>query len=390
MNVSIIGAGMIPVREYWSKSMRELAAEAAGSALEDAGYPPVDAIYVGNAYGATFNHQTQLGSLIATELGLAGIEAFTCEAGDAAGGVALRAACLAVASGLIRSALVLGVEKATDIVGPARVGARNVSLDADMESVNGVTMTALAALLMRRYMLQYDLSLERFAGFSVNAHRNGALNPCAMYRNKLRDGAFVNAPMLADPVSLFDCAPDGDGAAALVLVKSDRAADMVPQPVQICASAVATDRFMLQDRDDPLQLKAVEKSYFDALEQAQLEPEDIDLLELHDAYTIMTTLALEAMAYCQPGAGWMLAADAGKRIALDGELPISAFGGLKSRGNPGGATGIYQAVEATLQLRQSAGLNQVPGARRALIQNIAGPGSTVATHILQRQPEHAR
>ncbi len=390
MNVSIIGAGMIPVREHWSQGIRELAAEAARFALEDAGRAQVDALYIGNAYGASFNQQTQLGSLIAAELGMPGIEAFTCEAGDASGGVALRTACLAVASGAVRAALVVGVEKATDIVGAARVGARNVSLDADLEAVNGVTMTALAALLMRRYMFEYDLSLAQFAGFSVNAHRNGAVNPRAMYRNKLRDGAFSKAPMLADPVSLFDCAPDGDGAAALVLVGSELAADMAPQPVQICASAVATDRFMLQDRDDPLQLEAVGKSFFDALEQAQLEREDIDLLELHDAYTILTALALEAMGYCQPGAAWVLASDMGAGIALDSDLPISTFGGLKSRGNPGGATGIYQAVEATLQLRQSAGLNQVAGARRALIQNIAGPGSTVVTHILQRQPDADR
>ncbi|MCY4018336.1 MAG: hypothetical protein OXG39_02915 [Chloroflexi bacterium] len=389
MNVSIIGAGMIPVREHWSKGIRELAAEAAELALADAGIAQVDAMYVGNAYGATFNQQTQLGSLIGSALGMRGIEAFTCEAGDASGGVALRTACLAVESGLLRSALVVGVEKATDIVGPARVGARNISLDADLESVNGVTMTALAALLMRRYMHQNDLTLSDFEGFSINAHSNGAVNPCAMYRNKLRDGTFAKAPMIADPVSLFDCAPDGDGAAAVVLVKSDLAADMVPQPVQICASAVATDQFMLQDRDDPLQFAAIGKSFRDALEQAQLRREDIDLFELHDAYTIMTALALEAMGYCLPGAGWMLASDGGSHISLDGDLPISTFGGLKSRGNPGGAAGIYQAVESALQLRESAGPNQVPGARRALIQNVAGPGSTVVTHILQRQPDEA-
>lgn len=383
MNLAIIGAGMIPVREHWSKSIRELAAEAAALAFADAGISQVDALYVGNAYGATFNQQTQIGSLLADELGLSGIEAFTCEAGDASGGVALRAACLAVASGLVKSALVIGVEKATDILGAARVGARAISLDADLETVNGATLTALAALLMRRYMHEYDLSLEHFQGFSINAHRNGSHNAQAMFRNQLREGAFLTAPMIAEPVSLFDCAPDGDGAAALVLVSADRAADMAPQPVQICASAVATDRFMLQDRAEPLHFGAVEKSFHDALAQANLKRDDIGLLELHDAYTIMTTLALEALGYAQPGAGWRWAADQGERIGLSGALPISSFGGLKCRGNPGGATGIYQAVEATLQLRQAAGANQVPGARRALMQNVAGLASTVVTHILQ-------
>lgn len=389
MNVSIIGAGMIPVREYWSKGIRELAAEPAEYALEDAGIARVDALYVGNAYGATFNQQSQLGSLIAAELGMQGIEAWTCEAGDASGGVALRAACLAVESGMVRSALVIGVEKATDIVGPARISARNISLDADMESVNGATITAMAALLMRRYMHEYDLSLSHFEGFSINAHRNGALNPCAMYRNKLRDGAFAKAPMVSDPVSLFDCAPDGDGAAAVVLVASEIAADMVPQPVQVCASTVATDQFMLQDRDDPLQFRAAAKSFSLALEQSGLARDDIGLLELHDAYTVMTALSLEAMGYCEQGRGWEPASDNGAGISLDSELPISTFGGLKSRGNPSGATGIYQAVEATLQLRRSAGSNQAPNARRALVQNMAGLGSTVVTHILGRQPDEA-
>lgn len=389
MDVSIIGAGMIPAREHWSIGIRELAAKAARLALKDAGVAHVDALYVGNAYGAAFNQQTQLGSLIADELGMSGIEAFTCEAGEASGGVALRTGCLAVESGMPRSVLVVGVEKATDIVGPARVGARAISLDADMEAVNGLTMTALAALMMRRYMHQNDLTLSDFEGFSINAHRNGAGNHCAMYRNRLRDGAFANAPMIADPVSLFDCAPDADGAAAVVLAASDLAADMVPQPVQICASAVATDRFILQEREDILHFEAIGKSSFGALEQAELGLEDIDLIELHDAYTIMTALALEAMGYCLPGAGWMLAADKGSRIALDGDIPISTFGGLKSRGNPGGATGIYQAVESALQLREAAGANQVAGARRALIQNIGGPGSTVVTHILQRLSDEA-
>ena len=389
MNVSIIGVGMIPVREHWSKGIRELAAEAAGYALEDAGIANVDALYVGNAFGATYNQQTQLGSLIADEVGLHGIEAFTCEAGDASGGVALRTACLALESGLVRSALVIGVEKATDIVGSARVSARSVSLDADLESVNGVTITALAALLMRRYMVQYGVPLSHFEGFSFNAHQNGAVNPLAMYRNRLREGAFAKAPMLADPVSLFDCAPDGDGAAAVVLVGSDLAADMVPRPVDICAGAVATDRFMLQDRDDPLHLTAIAKSFSHALEQAKIEREQIDLLELHDAYTIMTTLALEAMGYSSRGEAWALASDSGASISLDGDLPLSTFGGLKSRGNPSGATGIYQAVEAVLQLRQAAGSNQVPNARRALIQNIGGLASTVVTHILQTKPDVA-
>ena len=382
MGVSIIGAGMIPVREHWSRGLVELAVEAGELALRNADLARVDALYVANAYGATFNQQTQLGSLLAARLGLQGAEAYTCEAGDASGGVALRTGYLAVASGAVRSALVLGVEKATDIVGSAQLSARNISLDADFESINGATLTAMAGLLMRRYMYEHGLELAQFEGFSLNAHKNGSRNQLAMYQNRLRAGAFAKAPMIADPVSLFDSAPDGDGAAAVVLVDSELAADMAPAPVAIAGSAIATDSLALHERADLLHLRAVAESTDRCLAQAGLALNDLDALELHDAYTILTALSLEAMGFSERGQGWAWARDEGARIAPDGDLPLSTFGGLKSRGNPGGATGIYQAVEAVRQLTGLAGDNQAQGARHALTQCIGGLGATVSTHIL--------
>ena len=387
MDVAIVGSGMTAVGEHWSRSIAELAEEAGRQALEDAGLAQVDAVYIGNAYGATFNQQTQLGSMISNQLGLGGIEAYTCEAADASGGVALRTGCLAIAAGAVKTALVLGVEKATDMVGPARLTSRGVSLDADYESVNGATLTALSSLVMRRYMYEYGVELAQFEGFSVNAHRNGARNPKAMYRNQLRAGAFAKAQMIADPVSLFDCAPDTDGAAAVVLAAPDLAADLVPQPISVRGSAVTTDSLMLQDRHDPLELRAVTSSTDRALLQAGLSLDEIDLMELHDAYTILTVMSLEGMGLSEAGHGWNWAQDGGLRIALDGDLPISTFGGLKSRGNASGATGIYQAVEAVLQLKGEAGQNQVAGARAALVQNTGGFGSTVVTHILSADPD---
>ena len=385
--VAIVGVGMTPVREHWSLSIGELAEAAGRAALADAGLAAVDALYVGNAYGAAYNQQTQLGSLIAGDLGLAGVESYCCEAGDASGAAALRTGYLAVAAGAAKTALVLGVEKATDMVGLARNSARSVSLNADYEAVNGATLTAMAALLMRRYMLEHQVELAQFEGFSVNAHRNGAHNPKAMYRNLLRAGAFSKAPMIAEPVSLFDSAPDADGAAALVLAPADEAVDLVPQPVLLAGSAVATDSLMLQERADPLHFAAVSRSTALALNQAGLSPSDLDLLELHDGYTIMTALALEAMGFSARGSGWRWARAGGEQLALNGELPISSFGGLKSRGNPSGATGVYQAVEATLQLRGEAGENQVAKAETALVQNLGGLASSAVTHILRALPE---
>jgi acetyl-CoA C-acetyltransferase len=310
------------------------------------------------------------------------IEAFTIEAGDASGGAALRAGYLAIASGAVDAALVLGVEKATDMIGSARVRARAVSLDADYEAVHGATLPALAGLLMRRYMYEHKINLSDFEGFSINAHNNGKRSTSAMYRNTIKAGAFAKAPMVADPVSLFDMAPDADGAAAVVLVAADHAGDLVPQPVHLAGSAAATDTLALQDRADLLYLSAVAHSTQRALEQAGLAHDQISLFELHDAFTILSVLALEAAGFAQRGGGWTL----GKEdiIGLKGRLPISTFGGLKSRGNPAGATGVYQAVEAALQLRSQAGENQVADAQAALIQSIGGVGSTVVTHALRR------
>lgn len=378
--VSIIGAGRIPVGEHWDSSLRMLAVEALQAALADAGTSQVDALYVGNAYGGTVSGQLQLGALIADYAGLDGIEAYVTEAGDASGAAALRTAYMAVASGAVQTALVVGVEKATDSVGAARITGRNASLDSDYEAAHGVTLTALAALLMRRYMLECGLELDAFENFSINAHANGARSEYAMFRNTIKPGRFATAPMIADPVSLFDSAPDADGAAALVLTSTERAADMVPQPVHITGSAAATDKLALHDRENPLVLKAVANSTRSALAQAGITHSDVDLFELHDAFTIFSALSLEAAGFAKRGEGWKLAQS--NAIALEGTLPVSTFGGLKSRGNPAGAAGIYQAVEACLQLREEAGANQVQNARIALIQNLGGIASTAITHVL--------
>lgn len=381
-NAAIVGIGQTPVGEHWESGLRDLAGEAIRAALEDAGLQRVDAVYVGNAFGATISSQSQLGALIADYAGLKGAETYTVEAAEASGGAALRTGILAVASGMVETALVLGVEKSTDTVGTARTKARSVSLDADYESIHGLTPAAQAALLMRRYMHSYGVELSAFENFSINAHGNGAKNANAMYRNLLKPGAFGKAPMIADPVSLFDSAPDADGAAAVILTRADRAADLVPQPIRVMASTAASDTLALHDREDLLWLSAVEKSTQAAFAQSGISASQISLFELHDAFTILAALSLEAAGFAERGRGWEWATL--NEIGLAGKLPLSTFGGLKSRGNPVGAAGVYQAVEAVLQLRGAAGANQVQDAQIALIQSLGGLGSTAFTHILQR------
>lgn len=381
--VVISGIGMLPVGEHWSESLRSLGAEAIHLAMKDANISDADALYVGNAFGVSASSQAQIGALLADHSGLSGIEAFTVEAGDASGGVALRTGYMAVASGLCDTVIVAGVEKVSDSIAATKVAARSVALDADYETVHGATVSALAGLLMRRYM--YENSIEStgaFEGFTINAHRNGKLSKYAMFRNTVREGSFARAPLISDPVNLFDGAPEADGAAAVVLTAKDKLFNSKSPGILIRGSGASTDKFALQDRDDITRFRAVERSTQKALSQAELNVNDINVFEISDMFTVMTAITLESIGLSSKGEGWKLALNSGDKISLSGDYPISTFGGLKSRGNPSGATGIYQAVEACLQLRGQANDNQVSHVKNALIQNVSGIGTTAVTHIL--------
>jgi len=380
-DVSIIGLGQTEVKEMWDTSIRHLAWYAIEAALDDAHISKVDALFVGNMAAGQLSNQMHLGALVADFSGMRGIEAVTVEAADASGGAALRQGILAVKSGLVETALVVGVEKMTDQVGNSVTAVLASSLDADYEAMNGLTVAGMGALLMRRYMHEYGVTVDDFANFSVNAHANGADNPLAMYRNRLKAERFGSAPQVATPVSLFDMAPGGDGAAAVIITSHERAQDMVPQPVRFAGSALATDTLALHDRKNILHLGAAEQSAQKAMQAANVSHDDIDLFELHDSFTVMAALSLEAAGFAAPGEGWQLARD--NEISRNGRIPISTFGGLKARGNPGGATGMYQIVEVARQLRGQAGDNQIAGAKIGMAQNLGGSGATAVTHVLQ-------
>lgn len=379
-DVFILGSGQTAVGEHWDLSLRQLARTAVSAALNAALPARPQALFVANMLAGQLSGQRQLGALLADYCGLRGIEAIRVEAAGASGGAALRQAYIAVASGVVDTALVLGVEKLTDKVGSSVSAALGSAADADWEAAHGATQPALAALIMQRYMHEQHLSLQQFAGFSVNAHSNGRTNPNAMFRNNLKAESFASAAMVAEPVNMFDTAPEADGAAALVLGAAHMLAPAAAR-IRVAASALCTDAFALADRADVLQLRAAQQSVQQAQAQASCGAADIDLFELHDGFTILAALALEAAGYAQPGSGWQLA-HAGK-IGLQGEIPISTFGGLKARGNPGGATGVYQAVEVEQQLRGAAGANQVQRARRGMLQGLGGNGATAVTHIFE-------
>ncbi len=381
-DVVIAGIGQTPVGEHWDLSLRELSLMAIEAARLDSGGLQPQALYVGNMLAPLLSQQAHLGALIADFAGMAGIEAYSIDASGASGGAALRAGFLGVLSRQVNVALVVGIEKFTDQVGPSVEAALTSSGDSDYESVQGLTPTTHAALIMRRYLYEFNAPRESFAGFPLTAHANGAGNPNAMFRKAIKAELYNRAGMVSDPINMFDVSPNADGAAAVMITRSDLLPPDFPHPlVRISGSSLVTDTLALHDRPDPLAFQAARLSVERACRQAGIVPSDVDLFELHDAYSIYAALSLEAAGFADRGHGWGLAQDG--QIDLQGTIPISTFGGLKARGNPGGASGVYQAVEAIFQLRQQAGENQIPGARRALIQCLGGPASTAATHVLE-------
>jgi acetyl-CoA C-acetyltransferase len=379
-DVSIIGIGQTPVDEHWGKGLRHLAADAILAAIQDAGTGRVDALYVGNMLSGVIAGQEHLGALIADFVGLRGIEAFKIEAACASGAAAVRMGYVAVAGGVADVVIAAGVEKMTDEASEVVTSGLAMAADGDYELPHGVSFVAINAMLMRRYMQVYGVSRSDFTNFAVVAHDNARNNPNARFHSPLPPERFVDAPMICDPISLMDSSPIADGAAAVVLCATERA-PMMERAVRIRASAVATDCLSLHDRRDPLRLDAVESSARRAYAQAGLGPKEIDFFEYHDAFTIMAALSLEASGFAGPGKATQLAREGA--IALDGRIPVATMGGLKARGHPVGATGVYQIVEAVQQLRGEAGGSQVPGARVGMTQNIGGSGASVVTHILE-------
>jgi acetyl-CoA C-acetyltransferase len=372
--VVIAGIGQTPVGEHWEISLRSLAARAIQAARRDAANLAPQAMYVGSFLASTASHQSNLGSLLAENVGLDGIEGISVEAAEASGAGAFHLGYLAVASGQVDVALVVGVEKYTDVVGPRSDALVAEMTDYDYETVNGVTPAAQAGLLMQRYLYEYGVAHEVFGEFPILAHANGVNNPNAMYRKAIRRETYDNAAPVSAPLNLMDMAPYADGAAAILLARSDVLPKDFSQPlVRVTGSSVAADRLSLHDRESPLAFEAAGVSVERACRQAGILPKDVSLFELWDGFSIYAALSLEAACLAPRGEGWRAAA-----------LPILTMGGQKARGNPLGASGVYQLVEATLQLRGQAGKNQVANARRALIQTLGGAAATAVTHVLER------
>jgi len=380
--VAVIGIGQTKVEENWEKSLRELAGDAALAALMDSGLTKIDAVYVGNMMSGSANHQQHLGAYIADWLGMKYAEAIRFEAACSSGAAAFRAGVMSVASGELDTVLVTGVEKMTDSPGNEITAELATAADADWEAGQGLSFVALNALIMRRYIYEYGWKKEDFAPFAVNAHQNAMSNPFARFHEPTTIEEYMKASMVADPINLMDASAIGDGAAACVLIPLEKLQKSIRPLIKVAASAAATDTIAVDHRKEPLWLKAANLSGQVAYTQAGITPKDVDFFELHDAFSIMAVLSLEANGFAEKGKGPALALDG--EIQIGGKIPIATRGGLKARGHPVGATGMYQIVEAVLQLRGEASGSQVKNARIGMTQNIGGSGSNIITHILQR------
>jgi acetyl-CoA C-acetyltransferase len=286
---------------------------------------------------------------------------------------------MAVASEVHDIVVVGGAEKMTDVNETRAQEILASAADQEWESVFGATFAGLHAMIAKRHMHEYGTTKEQLAAMSVQNHKNGALNPNAQYRRVMSLEAVIKAPMVAEPLGLFDCAPLSDGAAALVLCPLDQAKKYTEKPVRIASCGQAGDYMALHDRRDICTMDATVVAAKKAFKYAELSPEDINLAEVHDNFSISGILAVEDLGFFEKGTGGPAVEDG--RTALNSEISINTSGGLKARGQPVGAVGVAQAVEVVRQLRGEAEERQVADARYGLTHNVGGTGASVIVHI---------
>jgi acetyl-CoA C-acetyltransferase len=385
-DVAILGVGMTRFGELWDRSFRELGIEAGFQALVDARLSSRDlgAFFLGNMASGSLIEQEHIAPLLVDYAGLAGhhLPAIRVEAGGASGAVALHQGYLAVASGAYDFVVVGGAEKLTDVPDVTANRITGATADQEWESVFGATLPGLWALIARRHMYDHGTTREQLASVPVQAHEMGSKNPNAHYRNRISLEQVLGAPPVAEPLGVLDCAPLSDGAAAVVLGPLDRARKFTDTPVAIRASVVTCDTMALHHRSDFTRLDSTIVAAKRAFGQARKSPAEVQVAEIHDAYSISALLALEDVGFVPKGSAG--AAFAEGRFGMGGAPTVNPSGGLKAQGRPFGAVGVAQVVELVRQLRGQAEGRQVSGASLALAQSVGGTGATSVVHLLER------
>lgn len=377
----VAGAGMIRFGKHpASETLESMAERAARAALEDAGatISAVDALYVGHVFGGPV-----AGQRIAVRLGLDGLPVSNHENYCASGATAVREAWIALAAGLHDIVLVIGVEKMTDRVSGGVRPDPN-----DLDAAVGYVMAAGHGMSARRYMRDHGATREQIAAVAVKNHRHSVHNPYAHYQHEISLEQVLTARMIADPIGLLDCSPISDGAAAVVLCTPSGLAKLRAPSTAPVLRGVSLVSGTLEVPGDDINAEDVSRR---AAEQAWrltgLAPADVDVVEMHDCFTIAEIVRLEGLGLVPEGQGARWTADG--RTSLGGQLPVNPSGGLLSRGHPVGATGVAQVCELTWQLRGDAGQRQVDDARVGLAYCKGGTvsgtdGASVTTVLMTR------
>lgn len=381
MRVFVIGSGLVKVEEHWEKDIISLAADSAVKTLDSLGIESVNSIYVGNMLGEVFQEQAHLGAIVAESLGLSGLPAVRVEAGEASGAVAFRSAFLDILSGNSKVSLVIGVEKLSDGQVEEVNYATVLSERQEYAGMVGLTFHALNGLLYRLYMKAYSVKQEDIAYISVICHDNASLSPHSQYPFKVTLDKVLKSPVVSEPLRRLECFGIGDGAACVALCSDEVASKIDADKVEVVACSLSTDNVLITERENPLMLRSLSKATKLAMERAGITKEEVSLLELHDATSIMATLSLESSGFAGKGEAPRLIRSG--ELSLSGKLPVCTFGGLKARGHPFGATGVYQIAELYLQLTHNAGKNQVDNAKVGMAQSISGLGGTSVVTLMK-------
>lgn len=382
--VAIIGIGQTKFGELWDLSFREIGIQAGLAAVYDANVASedIEAMYVGNMSAGRFIDQEHVGALIADYSGLARdhIPATRVEAAGASGAVAIRQGFFDVASGLHDIVVVGGAEKMTDLPDAAGAAIQDSAADQQWECVFGATFPALHAMIARRHMLEFGTTREQIASVAVKNHKHGALNPKAQFQKEIKLDTVLNAAKVAEPLTMFDCAPLSDGGAAVVMCAMEKARKYTDSPVKMLASSQSSDTLALHHRKTITSFEATREAMGKLTRRTGVEVSQINLAEVHDDFTISEILALEDIGFFKPGEAGKATVDGQTQIG--GRVAVNTSGGLKARGDPIGATGVAQIVELVTQLRGEAGKRQVSDAKYGLAQSVGGTGSTVVMHLL--------
>ena len=382
--VAVIGVGMTKFGELWDLSFRQMIIEAGARALEDASIDgkQIDAMYVGNMSSGELIRQEQTAALIADHAGLVPIPSTRVEGACASGGLALRQAVIAVASGIHDFVVAAGIEKMTDVISEQATGILATTADQEWEVYVGATFPGLHALMARRHMYEFGTTEEQMAMVAVKNHHNACMNPCAQYHTEITVDNVLKSPPVALPLKLLDCSPITDGAACVIVAPAETARKLKKTPILITGTGQASDTISLHSRQSLTSLRATIEASRTAYKMAGIEPDDVDVAEVHDCFTIAEIMAIEDLGFCEKGLGGKVTEEG--ETAIGGRIPINTSGGLKGKGHPVGATGIAQAVEIVQQLRGEAGKRQVGGAEIGLTHNVGGSGGTAVVHIFKR------